>query len=69
MTQLIHGVLLGAPGIAGSPSIGHFYGSGSPANSTDAMIINAQLGSLYSDYTTPGLWFKGANGWQQITIP
>jgi hypothetical protein len=76
-----NGLVLGNPGVVGSPSICILYGSGSPASQTiDPTMDNVAscaLSSLYHDYTTPGLWFKTAmpssgspNGtWAQITIP
>jgi hypothetical protein len=69
MSQVTHGSLIGAPGGAGSPSIGFFYGSGSPTSQSDVLITNAQVGSLYSDYVGSNLWFKATSGWTQITIP
>jgi hypothetical protein len=69
MPQINPGVIIGCPGPAGSPPIMHCYGSGSPVNSTNPLITGAQIGSLYSDYVGGNLWFKGASGWTQVTIP
>jgi hypothetical protein len=69
MSQITHGALIGAPGPAGSPPIGFFYGVGNPASSADPLISNAQIGSLYSDYVAGNLWFKATSGWVQISVP
>jgi hypothetical protein len=71
MAQVMRGLILGSPGVAGSPAICDLFGSGSPLTSTDPIVAGAQIGSTYRDYTTPALWFKTAlpNTWQQITIP
>ncbi len=70
MPQVTNGLTLGVPGAAGSSPIFLLYGAGSPANSSDPNVTLAQLGSLFVDYTTPGLWFKtSANAWTQISVP
>lgn len=82
------GHVLGTPGPVGSPSIVILYGNGTPASQTSSSvpptldptadnIQNCQIGSLYIDFTTPGLWFKSSvasaanpnGGWTQVTIP
>lgn len=69
------GHVLGAPGVAGSPSLCILYGQGAPSAQTVDVAMdnvqNCQLGSLYIDYPTPALYFKTAmpNTWTQITIP
>jgi hypothetical protein len=69
MAQIVPGVIAGCPGGTGSAPLGFFYGSGSPAVSTNALIVNAQTGSLYSDFIAGNLWFKSIAGWQQVTLP
>jgi hypothetical protein len=72
MPQTTRGLILGSPGPIPSPSIAILYGSGAPTSltvdPTQVNVNNCANGSLYIDYSTPALWFKGA-GWQQVTIP
>jgi hypothetical protein len=67
--QIVNGILLGSPGVAGSGGVYFFVDAGAPANSSDPQVAGAQTGSLYSDYVGGNLWFKTASGWQQITVP
>lgn len=69
MPQINPGVILGAPGPAGSPPLGFFYGSGAPTASTNPLITKAAVGSLYSDHTGGNLWFMASSGWTQVSIP
>jgi hypothetical protein len=75
MSQVQKGLLLGAPGPIGSPSIGIFFGQGTPTANPDPNLDGAQLGSLYIDFLTPALWFKTSvttitsTGWTQISVP
>jgi len=67
----MRGLILGSPGPAGSPAICLLFGAGAPTSSTDPYVSGAAVGSLYIQYdnSSPGLWFRGASGWQQISIP
>jgi hypothetical protein len=69
MAQITPGLVVGTPGPIPSAPLGFYYGNGSPLNSTNNVIVNAQIGSIYSDYIGGNLWFKGASGWTQVTIP
>jgi hypothetical protein len=71
MSQVMRGLILGSPGAVGSAGICVLYGLGAPANNTDPFVSGAAPGSLYVDYTpsAPGLWFRGASSWTQISIP
>ena len=62
--QVVHGILLGAPGAVGSKSIGIFYGQGSPATSTLPEVQAAAIGSLYLDTVAGVLYVNQAvGGW------
>ncbi len=75
------GIQIGQPGPVPSPPIVILYGPGAPsAQSVDVTQPNirmCQLGSLYIDFQTPGLYFKtgvanasNPNGqWTQVSIP
>lgn len=70
MAQVTNGLILGAPGIAGSAPISILYGTVDPSASTDANVSACSQGSLYTNTTTPSLWFKtSASAWTQISIP
>jgi len=62
-----NGLVIGNPGVVGSPSICDLYGQGSPASQTAASIDptqdnvqNCQVGSTYRDYAGAHLYFKTA---------
>jgi hypothetical protein len=69
MAQVMRGLILGSPGVAGSPAICDLFGSGSPLTSTDPIVTNAGIGSTYRDYVGGTFWFKTATAWTQVTIP
>lgn len=71
MAQVMKGLILGSPGVVGSPALCILYGQGSPVTNPDPYIGGAALGSLYIDNdSNPTLWFKTAPGtWTQISIP
>ncbi len=69
MAQVMRGLILGSPGVAGSAAICDLFGSGSPLTSTDPIVANAQVGSTYRDYAGGTFWFRTVNGWQQVSIP
>lgn len=69
MSQIVPGSIIGCPGGVGSSPLGFFYGSGAPTTSTNALILNAQIGSVYSDFTNGALYFKSLAGWVAVSIP
>jgi len=75
MSQVMRGLILGSPGVAGSPAICILFGQGTPTVNQDPSLDNCALGSLYIDYSAPALWFKTSvttptsTGWTQVTIP
>jgi hypothetical protein len=70
MSQVMKGLLLGSPGVAGSPGICILYGQGAPASNPDPFVNGAAQGSLYIDYSTPALYFKSSpSAWVMLTVP
>jgi hypothetical protein len=59
-----NGIVLGSPGLAGSPSIVDLYGNGAPSSQvvdvTMDNVANCQIGSTYRDYVGAHLYFKTA---------
>jgi hypothetical protein len=72
---MVNGEILGSPGAVGALPICILFGAGVPSaqvlDPTQANLQSSQLGSLYIDFSTPGLWFKTSQpmGWTQIAIP
>ncbi len=50
MPQVVNGLILGCPGVAGSPPISVLYDAVDPANSVDPNVGACQTGSLLMNY-------------------